>query len=481
MLLLVTLLGTALSMKGGCGEETEVLVGAGSTALLPCAASITSSSSALRVQWVRSSQKQQQKWVQNTVWRMDSSGMEFRGMGVGKRSRCFHANFSKGVFNLQIANTQAEDGGEYLCSVTDGTMTTNQRVTLRVIEVSILPAQAVEGSNVEITCSITPPPPSLVTMSWRLNSSSLMPENRDRLQRSSAKSQKILAVSPRHTGAWTCAVQHNGKEGKATQSLTVTGITSPAEEVSQVYAEVGSQVRLPCVYTAGVVPQRSDWSRDKGLPSSFRTPPLFSRPPWDRSAIIERVEAGDHGVYRCSGAVQGTRVQRQLQLVTAQVVTGGSKNTPTTLTCQLSDTTGIISYQWVWVTNLNGIQTVTPFHWEKTVTVAKMQSRGPGQCLCRYSGKQGILGNATYHLPFTSALEGQKKPGAVSSGMITGLVILFLVLLLIVLQLYKNHRRRKMILQYPALETIVHSSINAQERTERSRADTKALDQQTPV
>ncbi|XP_018592372.1 lymphocyte activation gene 3 protein [Scleropages formosus] len=489
MLLLVVLLGTALSIKGGSSEETEVLVSAGSTAVLPC--EVSGLSSPIRVLWTRSSQRQSRNQVQTTVWRVEPSGMEFRGVGVGQRSRCSHANFNKGDFSLQIENVSAEDGGEYFCTVTNQRKTTKKQVILRVIEVSVTSHQPVEGSDVVITCNIMPPV-SMVTVNWSFNGSSFPADNRDRLQRRQRKGvtdYEILGVSPRHTGTWTCIVQHNGNEGKASQSLTVAGITSPAQEMIQVYAEVGSLAWLPCVYTVGVVPEHPSWSRDsdslspfKGLPSLFRASSQSSRPPWDQSAEIERVDARDQGMYRCSGTLEGKRVQRQLQLVTAQVVTTGLKNTPKTLICQLSNTTGISSYEWVWVTNdASGSQAVTPFHWEKSLNIDKIQRRGPGECLCRYFGKQGILGNATYHEPFTYALQGEKKPGNVSAGMITGLVIFFLVLLLIVLQMYKNYRRRKMILPYPALETIVHSSVNAQEHNRQNRADTKVKNQQTTV
>uniref|UniRef100_A0A8C9R094 Ig-like domain-containing protein n=1 Tax=Scleropages formosus TaxID=113540 RepID=A0A8C9R094_SCLFO len=423
-----------LCCPGGSSEETEVLVSAGSTAVLPCEVSETVSFLFSR--------------VQTTVWRVEPSGMEFRGVGVGQRSRCSHANFNKGDFSLQIENVSAEDGGEYFCTVTNQRKTTKKQVILRVIEVSVTSHQPVEGSDVVITCNIMPPV-SMVTVNWSFNGSSFPADNRDRLQRRQRKGvtdYEILGVSPRHTGTWTCIVQHNGNEGKASQSLTVAGITSPAQEMIQVYAEVGSLAWLPCVYTVGVVPEHPSWSRDsdslspfKGLPSLFRASSQSSRPPWDQSAEIERVDARDQGMYRCSGTLEGKRVQRQLQLVTAQ---GDVSSASTRVWVTPSFDSMVSFYEWVWVTNdASGSQAVTPFHWEKSLNIDKIQRRGPGECLCRYFGKQGILGNATYHEPFTYALQGEKKPGNVSAGMITGLVIFFLVLLLIVLQMYKNYRR----------------------------------------
>ncbi|KAJ8392897.1 hypothetical protein AAFF_G00071010 [Aldrovandia affinis] len=482
MRLLVILLGTALYMSAVWCDESEVLVEAGSRAVLPC---VTGSPHQIpvTVHWVKIIGRNQ-----NTVWRIEQSGLEFRGVGLAQRARCPRKEFGKGDFSLHIAEVRAEDGGEYICRV--GGRGVQKRIVLRVIQVSFTPALPLEGSSVNVACNVTPWPQG-ASVSWKLNGSPLSPQQK---QRSSInmKEQQIMSMSPLEMGYWTCTIRLSRKEGNATQSLSMRGIASPLRDLTQVYAAVGSTVVLPCVYTKGLTPQNTGWQRKQNTANSFKDLPptlqsstLSSSPKWDRSLRVERVEEGDAGVYRCFGEVVGKRLQRQLLLVTAKVqsMTPIKPNAPVTLTCDLSNDTGVTGYEWVRVTyDFNGTQTVAQKHQAKALKIEKMTEEHSGEWACRYRGKQGILGNVTYHLQVMSRLEGLKTEG--SSGkapMVTGLCFLFLVLLLIGLQMYKNHRRRKMVLQYPALETIVHSTSNAQERREWNRMREKEQIPQTEI
>ncbi|XP_023662837.1 lymphocyte activation gene 3 protein [Paramormyrops kingsleyae] len=492
MLALITLLGTILFINVIWSEGTEVLVANGSLAVLPCVVS-SSVQTPLAVQWVRANIAQRpdlgspNSMAPSTVWRMDASGMEFRGMGVGQRSGCPHTQFGKGEFSLQIEEVKNEDAGTYICTVMTKAVTIQKQITLRVIQVSFSSYQPLEGSNVKIACNIFPSP-FRATVTWKFNGSPFTPKSPYQMWTGAKKEINLTRVSQKYMGNWTCIVQYKGQEGKATQSLTVMGITSPASDLTVVYTELGSSVLLPCVYSTSLTPENPSWTRVsdtvgrlKPLPPSFHISPVSSKTPWNRSAWIERVEKGDEGIYKCLGSVERKRMERQLWVVTAQVLkTSGTENGGSMLTCHVSNTTGITKYEWVEVTDdTNNIQKMTPFHWEKTLKIEEMTVNS--RYLCRYFGEKGILGNATYHVSFMSALKQTQQSGPLSAGMIAFLVMLLLMLLLVVIQLYKNHRRRKMILPYPALETIVHSFYNAQECSERNRADTKGQNDQNAL
>ncbi|XP_035259450.1 hemicentin-1-like [Anguilla anguilla] len=471
-MLLFILLGTALSVTGAVCDD--IVVEAGSLAVLPCTVG-SPPQAAISVQWVKTNGRSQ-----NTVWRIQQSGLEFRGIEAVRRSWCPHNDFRKGSFNLHIESVRPEDGGEYICIAMRGKEV--QRHVLRVIQVSFTPAVPLEGSSAKVTCNVTPWPEEAI-VSWKLNGRPLSPQQTQSTM--NKMEQKITSMSPREMGNWTCAVRLEKKDGEATQYLSMQGISRPLEEITQVYGAVGSPIVLPCVYTEELTPQNTGWQwKPNGARSFQPVPPTLRpsapspRPQWDRSLRVESVAAGDGGTYRCFGEVGGRRLQRQLLLVTAQVRSAApvKPNAPVTLTCELSDDTGVTGYEWVQVTyDSNGTQSATPKQWTKTLRIPKMTEEHSGEWVCRYSGKQGILGNVTYHFQVMSHLEGDKLEGSSSRGvMATGLCFLVLLLLLIALQVYRNHRRRKMALQYPALETIVHTASNARERKERDRARDKS-------
>ncbi|KAI1885795.1 hypothetical protein AGOR_G00207470 [Albula goreensis] len=482
MLLLAILLGTTVCMTGVQCQKDEVLVEAGSLAVLPCTTG-TPPQTPVSVQWVKINGR-----VQNTVWRIEQSGLEFRGVGPAQRSRCPHSEFGKGDFNLHIEGVRPEDGGEYICRVSRGGWEEQKHVFLWVIQVSVSPPLPLEGSEVAVACNVTPWP-DRASVSWKHDGTPVSQQQKQR-RAGNTKEQKILSVSPQDVGNWTCTVRLRGKEGKATQMLSMRGISSPLKDMTPVYAAVGSSAVLPCVYTKGLALEKTSWERKQNGESSFNPvlrPPIPSptRPQWDHSLWLESVEQQDEGIYRCSGEVEGRILQRHLLLVTAQVrsMVPVKPNAPVTLTCDVSNDTGVTGYEWVRVTyDLNGTQTVNGKQKSKTLKIQKMTEEFSGEWVCRYSGKHGILGNASYHLHLMSRLEGEQAGGSSSKGpMAVGLCFLVFVLLLIGLQMYKNHRRRKMILQYPALETIVHSTSNAREKRERNRVREKEQVHQTEI
>lgn len=117
--------------------------------------------------------------------------------------------------------------------------------------------------------------------------------------------------------------------------VSLSGILVPRDNSEVVYAELGSSITLPCIFSNELLLNSSTWekvSKASNLPAVL---PLFlnissnpgvsrcSSMQRDRSAYIERVQDGDEGTYRCSGQVKrdnGKRmkVERDIQLVTAQ-------------------------------------------------------------------------------------------------------------------------------------------------------------------
>lgn len=116
---------------------------------------------------------------------------------------------------------------------------------------------------------------------------------------------------------------------------SLSGILVPRDNSEVVYAELGSPVTLPCIFSNEFLLSSSSWKRVPKalnqlamLPDSFN---ISSNPgasrcssvPVDRSAYIQSVQNGDEGAYSCSGQVKGDNskrvmVERKIELVTAQ-------------------------------------------------------------------------------------------------------------------------------------------------------------------
>uniref|UniRef100_UPI0037E82B3C lymphocyte activation gene 3 protein-like n=1 Tax=Semicossyphus pulcher TaxID=241346 RepID=UPI0037E82B3C len=461
-------------MTGAQCEVTEVFAEEGSQAVLPCKCNALSNFPH-GIIWSQDNK--------GTVWRKQRSGLQYWGSTwtrkESQRVRCPHTQFERGDYSLQILRVREEDAGLYKCRVEDGSRVTDNLVMLRIIKVSFSPSVSTLGDNVLITCTVTPWPIG-ATVRWTLNNSPYVPPTE---MPSTAETGAIVVkevATLRLAGNWTCAVGDEGAEGRASATLTVNGILKPSTDNTKVYAAVGSAVMLPCVFSTGVIPSSPVWEKLKPgslfkpaagpLPASFSLSSPSSKPSWDKSASLKEVTLEDEGMYRCSATVEGQKLTRIMRLVVAKIDSSvvSKKEASVTLTCQLTDASEVTAYEWVHVVDdLNGTQSIGSIQKGKTQQVSEEDQ---GEWACRFYGKEGILGNVTYHIQRMSGLTGQKASGvSQNTAAIVGLSLLLLVLLLILAQMYKNHQRRKRILQYPALETIVHSASNEREERERNR------------
>ncbi|XP_072535265.1 uncharacterized protein [Salminus brasiliensis] len=442
-----------------CGqhEETEVFVESGSTAVLPCEVYSPDAHSSA-VQWTRKIGGKLK-----TVWRRNRNGLEYRPVGKSSRTYCPQPNFGKGTFSLHMEGVREEDGGEYYCVVQGKTMHT-KAVMLRVVRVSFTPAEVVEGDSLTVTCSITPQPYK-AQRKWDLNGS-------QKYTWTSSQSLTLKYVSQKESGTWKCVVRNSEASGEASASLQVKGILVPKGNHEVMYAEMGSSVTLPCIFSNGLIVNSISWKKESsatGLPLLFPTSFKSSS-----GLSIESVEEED--TYKCSGQIETAkrkrvRVERYIQLVTARVLSS-SRSGQLTMTCELSNSSRVTHYEWLRLDygendtqTLITVQTST----SKVLNIPKGDEKHLSGWVCRFYEHQRLLGNATYHQPMISRLEEQKMSGS-GRKMITviGLSVMLLLVVLIMLQMYKNHRRRKMIMQYPAMETIVHLAANERERRERS-------------
>lgn len=76
-----------------------------------------------------------------------------------------------------------------------------------------------------------------------------------------------------------------------------------------------------------------------------------------------------------------------------------------TLTCQLTDTSEVVDYEWVHVVHdINGTQSVESIQKGKTLSLGKVSEENQGEWTCRFYGQQGMLGNVTHHVPMMGKL-----------------------------------------------------------------------------
>ncbi|XP_053289012.1 lymphocyte activation gene 3 protein [Pleuronectes platessa] len=460
-------------------DMTEVFAEVGSLAVLPCQYSPASNVSP-RIIWSKAGK--------GTVWRMEKSGLQMWGSSWSpngnQRVRCPHTQFERGHYSLQILGVTEEDGGVYSCRVEQGGLSVETVVMLRIITVSISPSAPMSGKDVSFTCQVTPGfDGSAAAVQWMLNDSRFSRQTRVTSPGDKFKSIVKEKASPRLSGNWTCVVGYGGKEGRASAPLTVTGIIQPPFDDTKVYAAVGSAVTLPCVFSSGLIPSSPLWEKlqpgslNKRAPSrvapSFSPSSPSSQLPWDQSASLKEVDLKDEGKYRCSGTIEGERLARNIQLVVAKIDSSvpSKKKGSVTLTCQVSDTSEVTQHEWVRVTyDLNGTEAFGSIHKGKTLSISPLSEESWGTWACRFSGRDGTLGNITYHVPMMSGLSGPKSSGySQNTTAVVGLSVFLLALLLILAQLYKNHRRKQGIFQYPAMETIIHTVSNEREEREKYR------------
>ncbi|XP_026084810.1 lymphocyte activation gene 3 protein [Carassius auratus] len=453
-------LGLALVFEGGQCQDREVFVAQGSVAVLPCVDETSAISHPTAVYWSRMVGD-----VLKTVWRRDKSGLEFRPVRNPPRANCPIPNFGKADYSLHITETTIEDGGRYVCEV-EGKTRMVKVISLRVVRASFSSAMVVEGTRTDLKCDVSPRT-QFVTINWKHNG---MFTSRTSLS----------SVSQRDAGNWTCQATYNGVVVEATTSLQVKGIATPQDDSSVVYAAVGSSVSLPCVFTDGLILYTVAWKRSPTtsdsslpLPASFKESDGPSA-----SATIQRVQDGDEGMYTCSGMMKGLnrgriKVQRRMELVVTQVLRSSSSsgNGPVTLTCHLSNSSQITSYEWLRVTyGPNNTQTLTSVQKTKTYRIQEVTEKDAGEWMCRYYRNQGVLGNVTYQMHVMGAVKSENSSSGNKTAMVMGLGFLFLVVFLILFQMYRNYRRKKMIHLYPAMETIVHQAATERERRARSGA-----------
>uniref|UniRef100_A0A3P8SW07 Ig-like domain-containing protein n=1 Tax=Amphiprion percula TaxID=161767 RepID=A0A3P8SW07_AMPPE len=449
-------------------EKVEVLVAAGSQAVLPCKCRSLSSDSAII--W--------SKERGGTVWRKQRSGLQYRGSSWAQkgtqRVQCPHQQFERGDFSLQIDAVTKEDGGTYTCMVDVGRWVTQSVVTLRVLTVSVSPSVPLWGNNVSLGCDVSPRPDE-ASFRWRLNGSPYIP---------GTSSGLVVKAGLRLSGNWSCEVTSGGRRVEASAPLTVRGILQPSREDARLYAAVGSAASLPCIFSPGLKPSESLWEKLKPtslfrsavdrLPASFSSSSSPAQLPWDKSARLDPVGLEDEGRYRCSGTAEGQRLARNMKLIVAQSAfyTDSTKEKGSvTLSCQLSDSSDVTKYDWVQTTSdPNGTESVRSVLKGKTVRISPESEQN--QWTCRFYGKEGVLGNITHQAQLIGGLTGPGKSSVPSRNTptVVGLSLLLLVLLLVLAQMYKNHQRRKRIFQYPALETMVHNISNEREEKNRNRA-----------
>uniref|UniRef100_W5LI26 Neural cell adhesion molecule L1.1-like n=1 Tax=Astyanax mexicanus TaxID=7994 RepID=W5LI26_ASTMX len=457
------LLATTLTIScGQYGEEiAEVFVESGSVAVLPCQMSVPDVHSPA-VQWKRESGGEMK-----TVWRRNRSGMEYRSVGTSVRAYCPQPNFSWGEFSLHLSGVTEKDGGMYHC-VVEGMKKHTRKVMLRIVRVSFTPAEVVEGNSMTVSCNITPQPDRVKT-TWEVRGS----------LRATSQSLTFQHVSQKESGSWSCLVNSDKASGKASASLQVKGILNPEDNSKVVYAEVGSSVTLPCVFSSGLFVSSVSWNKvfnAADLSTTFATSSkIFS------GLYFESVVEENEGIYKCSGQVEGVRrrsekMERYIHLVTAQILSS-SISEQLSLSCELSNSSRVTHYEWLRLDyGENETQTLSTVQNSpsKVLKIPKGEERHRGGWVCRFYEHQTLLGNATYHQPMMSGLEGMNKSEN-NRKIITiiGLTLVALLVFLILLQMYKNHRRRKMIMQYPAMETIVHLASNERERIERSNRKEK--------
>ncbi|XP_037532150.1 lymphocyte activation gene 3 protein-like [Nematolebias whitei] len=446
-----------LLMSGVRCEPAEVFVEAGSQAVLPCRCG-TANCDPVTITWTKDKK--------GTVWRKQSSGLQYWGSswiekGI-QRVRCPHTAFTRGDYSLQINQVKEEDGGLYFCRVqiTDG-ITEHHSVMLRIIQVSISPSAPIWGDSVSVTCSVKPWPEGAY-VKWMLNGSPFLPETGSITE--NRKSVVEEKATDKLTGNWTCVLNAK-REWRVATTLSVQGISQPIKSDTKFYAAVGSAVTLPCVFSPRLNPtetvlEKTDARKHLDL-SNKSVYPTSS----DKSFTIQEVTLGDQGKYRCAGTVKGQRLTRTMQLVVAQIVQLKKKSS-VTLTCQLSDASEVAEYDWVRVTfDLNSSRSEGPIVKGQSISL----NEDWGEWTCRYYGKEGVLGSVTTQVHIMSGQSGQISGVSGSTGTVVGLSFLLIILLLILAQMYKNHQRRKRILQYPALETIVHTVSNERDEKERNR------------
>uniref|UniRef100_A0A3Q4M1N5 Ig-like domain-containing protein n=1 Tax=Neolamprologus brichardi TaxID=32507 RepID=A0A3Q4M1N5_NEOBR len=383
-----------------------------------------------------------------TIWRKERNGLEYRGSRWSQRVQCPHPQLESGTFSIQINSVTEEDVGLYSCKVDLRNQVIEKQVMLRLIKVSFSPPAPLSGTNTQLSCALKPWRHG-VSVEWMLNNNPYLPQAKTGLH--GDKVSRVLRVTEKESGTWTCVMTYKGEKGQASAALDVKGIIQPPKDNAKVYATVGSPVTLPCVFSSGLRTLSAGWEKINPVSPSTRDLQLLSlassspdRLRWDRSIRINEVTYEDEGKYRCSGNAEQQRLTRTLQLVVAKIVRLKQKYS-TTLTCQLSDASEVTKYEWAHVTyDENGTAIVGSIQNGKDIIITDGSEESWGEWTCSFYGQDGLLGNVTYNTHLMSGLSGQKSSSASNNtATVFGLSFLLIVLLLIVAQMYKNRQRVK--------------------------------------
>ncbi|XP_057689848.1 lymphocyte activation gene 3 protein-like isoform X2 [Corythoichthys intestinalis] len=280
-------------------------------------------------------------------------------------------------------------------------------------------------------------------------------------------------------GVYTCKFKSGGQFfSRSLRLRVIKGIVHPSRDNTKVYAAVGSAATLPCVFSPGFNPSEPTWQKLKPgsavqfLPSSDSS----SQPILDKSANLKDISLEDEGTYRCSGLVEGQNLSRKVQLVVARIDRNIEPSKKShTLTCQLTDTSEVTHYQWVRVRyDLSGTQLVKSIQEGKTLQLSEAALQDGGELVCQFYSMEGLVGNVTLCItPQSDDVVDDDVSDSAGSSYITPVALsasaLLVLLLLFLAQTYKNHQRRKRILQFITLESILFMKTSEREAREHNQ------------
>ncbi|XP_023151793.1 lymphocyte activation gene 3 protein-like isoform X2 [Amphiprion ocellaris] len=250
-------------------EKVEVLVAAGSQAVLPCKCRSLSSDSAII--W--------SKERGGTVWRKQRSGLQYRGSSWAQkgtqRVQCPHQQFERGDFSLQIDAVTKEDGGTYTCMVDVGRWVTQSVVTLRVLTGILQPSRedarlyAAVGSAASLPCIFSPGLKPSESLWEKLKPTSLFRSAVDRLPASFSsssspaqlpwdKSARLDPVGLEDEGRYRCSGTVEGQRLARNMKLIVAQIVQTKEKGS---------VTLSCQLSDSSDVTKYDWVQTTSDPN----------------------------------------------------------------------------------------------------------------------------------------------------------------------------------------------------------------------
>uniref|UniRef100_A0A8C6UJE1 Ig-like domain-containing protein n=1 Tax=Neogobius melanostomus TaxID=47308 RepID=A0A8C6UJE1_9GOBI len=379
--------------------------------------------------------KQTLSYFDSSVWRMQKSGVQLWSAAWLSRVKCPHTEFRLGDYSLQIQSVRAEDAGIYTCIFFFKVLS---KCILSLFAVSFSPAAPIMNQRVEVSCGVTGGEwPSGSRVQWTLNGRPYeTPKTFGRQYRQPRNTPLSFKAVESVRGNWTCVVTHKKREWRTSALLDVKGIVQPPNDSTKIYAAVGSAADLPCVFSKNLTTSNALWERIHNISTSkpAALPASFSAP-WS-SVMRTRDGTG----YFCGACFN----EHSVSFPPVEVEVLSRNEASLTLTCQLSDTSDVTEYEWIYTaSDLSGNRFIASVQKGRTVTLSQ---ESEGQWTCRFSGEQGVLGNVTYNIQHMSS-GNEEKPSVVShnAAVLIGLSFLLLILLLTLNQLYRNHQRVRQI------------------------------------